>query len=109
MLGSLPARREARAWARQVGGAPASRAMADYQLAATELALAHLRRDRGIAAPRWFQTRQAALLELMAEERVKFLGIPPTPPSPPPWAQQGPSVFDPKGPPPGSYGPMPHP
>jgi RsiW-degrading membrane proteinase PrsW (M82 family) len=93
MLGTLSARRAARAWARQVGGATASRAMADYQLAATELALAHFRQERGIAHPGWFEARRAALLSLMADERLKFLGAPAAPPAPPPWAGQGPSVF----------------
>src|ERR1700761_8477880 len=39
MLASLRGRSAARRWARASGGLPAARAMADYQLAATELAL----------------------------------------------------------------------
>lgn len=115
MLGRLPARRMARAWARRMGGSSAARAMADYQLAATELALAHLRAERGIADPQWFRSRQAALLNLMAAARQKFLGTPsrpPATPSLPPWAQQGPSVFAPapnQPPPQAPYPPPPPP
>src|SRR6185437_7095598 len=41
MLCSLRERRQARLWARRTGGRPLARAMVAYQLAATELALAH--------------------------------------------------------------------
>jgi RsiW-degrading membrane proteinase PrsW (M82 family) len=103
MLGRLPARKAARAWARQAGGVAAARAMSDYQLAATELALLHQRQERGLAEPRWFEARRQALLGLMAEERGKLLGTP-APSQPPPW---GVSVFGPprRSAPPESYGP----
>ena len=103
MLRSLPARRAARRWARLVGGAPAARAMSDYQLAATELALLHQRVDRGVADERWFVARRDALLELMAVARQAFLRARPRPGAGraggPPWAGQGPSGFRPPSPP----------
>ena len=43
MLSTLSERRQARRWARRTGGRPLARAMVAYQLAATELALAHQR------------------------------------------------------------------
>src|SRR5690606_8365989 len=108
MLGSLHARRAARRWARVVGGPAAGRAMADYQLAATELALLHKRADRGVADPRWFVARRDALLGLMALARQAFLRTQAHPrrtrPSGPPWAAgQGGSGFLPPSPP-GPYG-----
>ncbi|WP_242911131.1 PrsW family intramembrane metalloprotease [Actinomadura terrae] len=103
MLRSIPARRAARRWARGVGGAPAGRAMTDYQLAATELALLHKRADRGVAEPRWFEARRDALLGLMALARQAFLRTPPRHRAGPPWAPQGPSGFVAPGGP-GTYG-----
>lgn len=107
MLRSIPSRRAARRWARSVGGPPAGRAMTDYQLAATELALLHKRADRGVAEQRWFVTRRDSLLELMSLARQAFLRTPLRPgaawPAGPPWAGQGPSGFLPPRPP-GPYG-----
>ncbi|MDL4820640.1 PrsW family intramembrane metalloprotease [Actinomadura opuntiae] len=106
MLRSIPSRRAARRWAKSVGGPPASRAMVDYQLAATELALLHKRAERGNAEPHWFAARRDSLLELMSLARQAFLRTPPRPGGPaagaPPWAPQGPSGFLPP-PPPGPY------
>ncbi|WP_030167571.1 PrsW family intramembrane metalloprotease [Spirillospora albida] len=102
MLRSLPARRAARRWARAVGGAPAARAMTDYQLAATELTLLHKRADRGVADPHWFHTRRDALLGLMGLARQAFLRTPQRPAQAPPWAPHGPSGFLPP-PPSGPY------
>jgi len=48
MLASLRARGQARTWARGAGGLPAAAAMGDYQLAATELALARAKASRGV-------------------------------------------------------------
>lgn len=96
MLGRITSRRAARRWARSVGGPPAARAMGDYQLAATELALMHKRAERGNADPRWFAERRSALLELMGLARRAFLRVPPRGGSTgPPWAPQGPSGFQP--------------
>jgi protease PrsW len=91
MLGRLSGRRAARHWARMMGGPRAARAMGDYQLAATELALLHKRAERGVVEPAWFEWRRGALLQLMAAARQAFLRTPPR--SAPPWAGQGPSGF----------------
>ncbi|MDL4777152.1 MULTISPECIES: PrsW family intramembrane metalloprotease [Thermomonosporaceae] len=99
MLRSIPSRRAARRWARSVGGPAAGRAMVDYQLAATELALLHKRAERGVAEPRWFVNRRDALLDLMGLARQAFLRTPPRGDAPagpaagPPWAPRGPSGF----------------
>jgi RsiW-degrading membrane proteinase PrsW (M82 family) len=106
MLRSIPSRRAARRWAKSVGGPPAARAMVDYQLAATELALLHKRADRGNAEPHWFASRRDSLLGLMSLARQAFLRTPPrgggAVAGAPPWAPQGPSGFLPP-PPPGPY------
>jgi RsiW-degrading membrane proteinase PrsW (M82 family) len=70
MLCTLRERRAARAWARRVGGRTAARAMTDYQLAATELALAHQRAERGTFAPGDFEQRRQALAGVMASARA---------------------------------------
>ena len=77
--------------------------MADYQLAATELALLHKRVDRGVAEPHWFAVRRDALLALMSLARQAFLRIPPQVRQGPPWAPEGPSGFLPPQVP-GPYG-----
>jgi hypothetical protein len=69
MLCTLRERRAARMWARRVGGRPAARAMTNYQLAATELALAHQRAERGGVAPGEFEERRRALAGVMAAAR----------------------------------------
>jgi hypothetical protein len=55
MLCTLRERRRARRWARATGGRPLARAMVAYQLAATELALAHQRVRRGGATQGEFE------------------------------------------------------
>jgi hypothetical protein len=92
MLGRIPARRAAREWARSVGGRPATRAMGDYQLAATELALLHRRAARGTIGPAGYGRRHEALLGLMAMARQAFLRTPARP-GVPPWAGREPSGF----------------
>jgi RsiW-degrading membrane proteinase PrsW (M82 family) len=72
MLASLPARRAARRWARASGGLPAAAAMSDYQLAATELALARAKADRGVIDFNAFAEREHSLLTLMAVARQAF-------------------------------------
>ena len=69
MLCTLRERRAARVWARSVGGRTAARAMTNYQLAATELALAHQRAERGAVAAGQFEERRRALAEVMASAR----------------------------------------
>lgn len=93
MLGRLSSRRAARRWAREVGGPAAARAMGDYQLAATELALLHKRAERGTADPAWLAHRRDALLGLMALARQAFLHAPLHGPAGPPWAGGNPSGF----------------
>jgi len=88
MLSTLDARRQARRWARATGGRPAAAAMADYQLAATELALLHQRAERGVTDPATFAQRQQALVGLMQVARGAFLRHQPEPPLPP-WAAPG--------------------
>jgi protease PrsW len=73
MLASLPARRRARNAARAAGGLPAAMAMGDYQLAATELALLHVKARRDVISPEEFRRRQHDLLGLMYLERKAFL------------------------------------
>jgi RsiW-degrading membrane proteinase PrsW (M82 family) len=69
MLASLRARGAARRWARASGGYPAAAAMSDYQLAATELALACAKYDRGVLDSGAFAVREHSLLTLMALAR----------------------------------------
>lgn len=92
MLSSLRGRRDARAWARVHGGAGAGRAMADYQLAATELALAHRDQTRGQLDDEAFTSRRDRLVTLMTDARRSFFRRRPDPP-PPPWAGQDMSLF----------------
>ena len=69
MLCSLRERRQARLWARRTGGRPLARAMVAYQLAATELALAHQRLARGGFTPGEFEERRHVLTGVMASAR----------------------------------------
>jgi protease PrsW len=72
MLCSLRERRQARHWARRTGGRPLARAMVAYQLAATELALAHQRVARGGFTPGEFEQRQHVLTGVMTSAREMF-------------------------------------
>jgi RsiW-degrading membrane proteinase PrsW (M82 family) len=92
MLSTLRERRAARRWARSIGGRAAASAMEDYQLAATELALLHLRQERRVIAPDQFEERRRALLRLMAVARSAFFRQQPEPPQPP-WAVRAHSGF----------------
>lgn len=92
MLSTLRERRAARLWARRTGGRAAAQAMEDYQLAATELALVHLRAQRQIIAPDQFEQRRRDLLRLMAMARSAFFHRQPEPPQPP-WAPSAASGF----------------
>jgi protease PrsW len=88
MLASLRARGAARRWARAAGGLPASAAMSDYQLAATELALARAKADRGLLDFNAFAEREHSLLTLMAVARHAFTSRIPggSELTPAPWA-----------------------
>lgn len=101
MLSTLRGRRAARRWARGSGGPAAARAMADYQMAATELALVHQRAERGMIGVARFDERRGALLTLMAAARdTSFRHR--TASSSPPWEQRGGSGFGRHQAPPGT-------
>lgn len=92
MLSKLSNRRRARFWARSHGGSTAWRAMRDYQLAATELALLEDRVERGVADNRVVPRRRESLLRLMGAARQAFLrpvyGA--SEPPQPPWTRPTP-------------------
>jgi hypothetical protein len=90
MLASLGARAQARTWARAAGGLPATAAMGDYQLAATELALARAKSARGVLPPDHFAERERNLLDLMGIARYAFSRrISAGTDAPAPWATVG--------------------
>jgi len=94
MLGDMHERRLARQWARLHCGLSGGQIMADYQLAATELALARAKADRGVLDFNAFAEREHALLSLMAVARHAFTSRVPggSELTPAPWAESG-SVF----------------
>ncbi|MGP4017079.1 PrsW family intramembrane metalloprotease [Saccharopolyspora sp. 5N708] len=92
MLGSLSGRRNARHWARTQAGTTGARAMGDYQLAATELALLHAHAEKATIPPEKFFARRDAILRLMRTARDAFFRRMPQAP-PPPWARQERSGF----------------
>jgi protease PrsW len=88
MLASLGSRGTARAWARETHGRAGAKAMSDYQLAATELAMARAKRERGLLPPAEFAARERSLLALMAVAHHSFTRVLPAngaPVVPPPW------------------------
>jgi hypothetical protein len=98
MLASLRARRRARNWARATAGLPAAKAMADYQVAATELALLHSKAEAGVVLAAEFLDRQHDLVSLMHVAREAFLvrgALQNRHDAPPlaPWAPPGASGF----------------
>lgn len=72
MLAALPARREARAWARGVGGQAGERAMRDFQDDGSELALLRMRIAHG-TAPESALWEERALLERIRQSRAAYL------------------------------------
>jgi RsiW-degrading membrane proteinase PrsW (M82 family) len=116
MLATLHSRSAARRWARTRLGAPAARAMADYQLAATELAMLHDHAASRTVDPDRFAARQVALVNLMRVAHAAFApparpGIAPGFPAPP-WVGAGmqSALGRPVDPPPaGAPQPMPGP
>jgi len=74
MLSTLRGRHQARVWARNTGGRGAARAMADYQQAATELAMLHRRYERGLVDRPAFEQRRQPLVLLMHLAQQVFLG-----------------------------------
>lgn len=87
MLGSMPGRRQARRWARATAGIVGARAMGDYQLAATELALLHAHAANGVIGPVQFLGRQAQIVGLMKAAQDAFVRRAPqrTAVAPPSW------------------------
>lgn len=92
MLASLRWRRIARQWARLHCGLRGARVMADYQLAATELALACHRRDHEQMEPESFGASRDASLTLMSAAATALRDHRPLPPAPS-WAVLGESAF----------------
>lgn len=92
MLSSLADRRQARQWARLHAGLAGLRAMAEYQLGATELGLLHRRSHRGLIDSEAFAGQCDGLVSDMRSAvavvrgRLQF-------PSRPPWAPHGGSCF----------------
>ena len=72
MLSSLHTRRDARRVIRSRLGRQAARAMEDYQLAATELALLHASATSRTVTPQRFAFRQQSLTYLMGQARRVF-------------------------------------
>lgn len=72
MLGSLARRRDARNWARRIGGRPARRAMRDFQELGSELAFLRERMVRGTAT-RDAREQEYAMLAALAVLRGRFL------------------------------------
>lgn len=101
MLGSLRWRRQARDWGRLHRGLPGQRAMSEYQLAATELALAANRAGRGLMPPEAFVARRQDSIALM-RAALPMLRDDPQRLQPPPWAPHGGSAFTPRRDPPGA-------
>lgn len=97
MLGSMRWRRLARQWARLHRGLAGMRAMAAYQLAATELALACNRAERDLMEPTVFAARCEQSLGLMRGATAFFRNRRPDPPQPP-WAGLQESAFGPPQP-----------
>jgi RsiW-degrading membrane proteinase PrsW (M82 family) len=92
MLASLRWRRLARQWARLHRGLSGVRAMSDYQLAATELALACNRAGLDLMDPAAFGARRAESLAQMRAAVSVFRDRYPAL-QPPPWASDTVSAF----------------
>jgi protease PrsW len=88
MLGNLHERRLARQWARLHCGLSGSRTMADYQLAATELALSGDRAQQGIMMAEAFETTRGVRLAAMEQAAASLRSQQPPPPHPS-WAPYG--------------------
>ncbi|MBB5069206.1 PrsW family intramembrane metalloprotease [Saccharopolyspora gloriosae] len=94
MLATMRGRRQARTWARAQAGLPGVRAMSDYQLAATELALLHDHATRATIPVALFHSRRDSILGLMRVARDAFFQRRPQPQvAPPPWSRTEQSGF----------------
>jgi protease PrsW len=99
MLGDLHERRLARQWARLHCGLSGGQTMADYQLAATELALSCYRSDQGFMVTEAFAASRSARLGAMGQAAATLRGRRPPPPHPS-WAPYGRSALAITQPPP---------
>jgi RsiW-degrading membrane proteinase PrsW (M82 family) len=99
MLSQLKTRRNARRWAGSQLGRQGSRAMGDYQLAATELAMLHSHAETQTVDPQRFSMRRDALVGLMRVTHNLFAPRGQQPPQAPPGygAPQGPPQGPPQG------------
>jgi hypothetical protein len=93
MLTSLRMRRLGRQWARLNVGTDAVRAMTQYQLAATELAMACNRNAQGRLTAEHFAQHRDDSLMLMHEAVALIRGRGQL--YPPPWVGDSPSAFVP--------------
>lgn len=93
MLVSLPARRQARQWARLHAGGPAGQSMTGYQLTATELALATDRCGNGLMPGDEFADFRSDSLARMRAAVSVFRDRRPPLQQRPPWAQRTLSAF----------------
>jgi RsiW-degrading membrane proteinase PrsW (M82 family) len=78
MLGSLPARREARNWAERTAGPDGRHAMRDFQEVGSELAFLRERMAGGTAGPD-AATQEYAMLATLSHLRTRFLPAVPGP------------------------------
>src|SRR6201994_516227 len=99
MLGDMNERRLARQWARLHCGLSGSQTMADYQLAATELALTCYRSAQGHMVEEAFAASRVAPLSAMEQAAASLRARRPPPPHPS-WAPYGRSALSVTKPPP---------
>jgi RsiW-degrading membrane proteinase PrsW (M82 family) len=92
MLGDMQQRRLARQWGRLHCGLKGGQTIADYQLAATELALTCYRGQQGFLVGEVFATSQQTRLAAMQRCAVTLRGRQPRPPHPS-WAPYGRSAL----------------
>ena len=74
MLSSLPLRKQARVWAKEMRGKPGMEAMRDYQQACTELSMLHDSAYLGLVSTLEFEKDRLDLLTVMEMTREGFLG-----------------------------------
>ncbi|HEY0717763.1 MAG TPA: PrsW family intramembrane metalloprotease [Streptosporangiaceae bacterium] len=92
MLGDMQQRRLARQWGRLHCGLSGGQAIANYQLAATELALTCYRADQGFLIGEAFETSQQTRLAAMQQAAASLRDRQPRPPHPS-WAPYGRSAL----------------
>jgi protease PrsW len=92
MLGDMHERRLARQWGRLHCGLSGGQTIANYQLAATELALTCYRAEQGFLVAEVFQASQQTRLGAMQQAAATLRGRQPRPPHPS-WAPYGRSAL----------------